>query len=282
MSKGPKILFYDIETTLLLGHYFRLGKQVLRHSQTLPGYFSRTHIICIAYRWLHEDKSKILTWGNSLKDEKTMIQKFDKLVEKADVVIGKNSNRFDNKHINSQRLWHDLAGAPQWTKYTDDLEQQMRKHFYLPSYSLDYLSEQLGLGGKRSMSFQDWVDISFYRMHMLAKGDNALLKLLTGKNVTSIVQDGKAAQAKMYDYNVKDTDDTVDLWNKCVTHFEPKFNRATFGQDLICKSCGSSRLKKNGVRIAGQSRYQEFFCNEHGGYAGRASISATGKLGKIS
>ena len=168
MKNQPNILIYDIETTLLALWDFSLGKSVLRHGQMMKGYFSRTHIICITYQWLGEKKAHALTWGNSIEDEIQMIKDFDKLVKSADVIIGKNSNRFDNKHINTQKIWWPEIGMdPSWLYKCDDLERQMRRYLYLPSYSLDYFSEQLGLGGKRKMEFSDWTSINENRMVQL-------------------------------------------------------------------------------------------------------------------
>lgn len=280
-----KILFYDIETTLLLNYVFSLGKQFVRHNQLLQGYFSRTHIICITYKWGHEKKTHVLDWGQSLGDEKRMVKKFDKLITQADVIIGKNSNRFDNKHINTQRLWYDLDGMPDWIKRTDDLETQMRKYFYLPSNSLDYFSEQLGFGGKRKMEFQDWVSIAEQRMVHLSsinKSNSMLIEVLTGKTLTRINRLGDKAIKKMLTYGKKDTSDTAAIWNKCIKHFDPKHSQSIMLDHLACKTCGSSNIIKNGIRYSGKTKYQTFFCNDHNGYAGRAPIREKSKtVGKI-
>lgn len=288
----PKILIYDIETTLSMFQGFRLGKTVLRHNQLLKGYFSRTRIICVTYRWAHERKSKIITWGDSEKDEKKMIIEFDKLVNEADIVIGKNSDSFDNKHMNTHRMWNDLPGMPEWTKHTDDLERQMRRHFNLMSFSLDYFSEQLGLGGKDKMEFADWEAINLYRIVQVqgitTREGAAAIEMISGKSFSKIKREGKVALKKMFKYGLKDTDDTLAIWNYAVKHFEPKYNAATAlykTHGLVCKlpGCGSANLTKNGTRIGGQTIYQHFRCNDHHGYAGKASINQkTGKLGKMS
>ena len=284
--KSPKvnILVYDIETCLHLGHYFSLGKQVLRHNQLLKGYFFRPHVMCITYKWLHEKKTHILTWGSSEKDEQHMLSEFDKLIKTADVVIGKNSNRFDNKHINTQRLLSNVPGMPEWIKHTDDLESQMRRYFYLPSYSLDYFSELLGFGGKDKMQFGDWQDMANYRMWQLTKQSASLLTMLTGSDVEEIKKKGIKATDKMFKYGKKDTKDTSDLIKYCATHFEWKYNAAAKHGDRRCKNpiCGSTRIKKNGTRVAGLTRYQHFACSACGSYAGKATIRKDGRLGKMS
>jgi len=284
--KKPKILFYDIETTLLLSHHFSLGKQHMNHKQLLKGYFNRTHIICITYKFSDERKAGILTWGESQEDEIAMIKEFDKLVNKADIIIGKNSNRFDNKHMNTQRLWYDLDGMSDFAYKCDDLEVQMRKYFYLPSYSLDYLSETLGLGGKNTMCLQDWIDINYYRMYQLndmTKASQRLLEFLTNVPADEIIKRGKAALKKMFVYGKKDAVDTERLWKRCVKQFTPKHNMNTFINDseIRCIRCGSNNVHKNGTAANGKTRYQRYRCSDCRGYAGRASISKSGKVGKI-
>lgn len=256
MSAKPKILFYDIETTPVRAYIWRPGKQVIRHGQ-LHKSCNVTNIICIGYCWNDDRPAKVLYWDYNTQNCEKLIEKFDLLIKKADVTIGKNSDRFDVKHINTQRMLHGLPGLPEWAKYTDDLEKQMRKYFALPSQSLDYISGLLGFGGKNPMEFNDWIEI-----------------VEQGKN-------GKALQRKMGEYCAKDVEDTRAVWNRLEAHITPKFNYSTFYNEFCCTTCGSSRVIKNGTRIAGKSIYQHYYCNEHGGYAGRATISKKGTIGTL-
>ena len=255
-----KILYYDLETTPIRAWIWRPGKQVVRHGQIdYNCKWTYTHIICITYCWNDGKPAKAFDWGYHKQDSAQMIEKFDKLIKKADVVIGKNSNRFDNKHLNFHRLMAGAPPMPDWIKYTDDLEVQMRKYFNVPSQSLDYWSKLFGLGGKIKMEFADWINI-----------------------VDKHPKNGKSSFKKMVDYGKKDIEDTRALWEKLEAHIEPRYNAATKLGGRVCKHCGSDNIHKNGTRAAGKTIYQRYFCTDHGGYAGRASISATGKVGKLS
>ena len=252
----PKILFYDIETTPLKAYVWGLGKQYVRHPQ-LDKNYSRYGIICVTYCWNDGKKAKSIDWGYEEQDTKKVIEEFDKIINSADHIIGKNSHRFDNRMINAARMFSGLPGLPQWIRYTDDLEQQMRKYFRLPSQSLDYISSELGLGGKIKMEFKDWINI-------------------VEKN-----NDGLKSFNKMVKYGKKDVEDTRAVWNKLVEHFEPKFNYATFYDRMMaCKHCGSySTCINKTKRIGGNIRYQEYKCNKCGRYAGRKAYSKIdGKL----
>ncbi len=268
-------LFYDIETGLLSADIFSLGEQVVRHNQ-LHKHTLYTPILTISYAINNGPvKSLVAPAGY---DNKKMIIEFDDIIKSSDVVIGKNNARFDNKHINTQRLLYDLPGMPEWLHKADDLERQFRKYFYLPSQSLDAISELLGLGGKDKMEFGDWQAIKKYNEIMaisIKYGDDAAkaaADVYHGKTLTSIKKEGKEATKKMALYNMKDVEDTRKIWNYSLKHFEPKFNRSSINTQ--CKVCGSKNLRKNGSHIdRGGTKYQNYFCLDHHGYAGKATVN---------
>ena len=247
-TRKPKILWYDVETTPLLAYVWRLGEQVVGHHQ-LAKQWSQYHIICVSYAWDDGKPAKTIHWGYTQQDSARVIREFDKIVKQADVAIGKNSDRFDVRHINAQRFIHNLPPLPEWANFTDDVEKQLRKHFIFPSMSLDYISKELGLGGKVKMQFSDWIDIVE-------------------------IQNEKSFQ-KMLAYNRKDVEDTRAIWLKIQPHVTPKLNQATFYGDFRCTNCGSQDLVKDGVRYKGKTVYQTFRCKTHNGYAGRVVINPT-------
>ncbi len=257
----PKICFWDVETSPLQAWLWSPGKQFVGHKQLVKEY-SRTGIICLAYCFNDGKPAKSIDWGYEEQDTGKLVAEFDEIIKGVDLMIGKNSERFDNKVLNASRMLAGLPGMPEWTKYTDDLERQMRRYFRLPSQSLDYISNQLGLGGKIKMEMQDWIDIC-------EKNEN-----------------GPKSFKKMIKYNKKDVEDTRTLWNKLSEHFDSKFNMSTFVDfGLRCKhaDCGSENLRVNGSRISGKTRYRQYICNDCQRYAGRTPISEVRKLpGRIS
>lgn len=256
----PKILFFDIETAPIQAYIWQTGKQYVSHNQLIKGH-DQYRIICITYCWDDDKSAKCIDWGYESQDTRKVIEEFDKIAEQADLLVGKNSDRFDIKMINAARMFAGLPGRPNWVKCSDDIEKQMRKYFRVPSQSLDYYSKHLNLGGKIRMEFQDWIDI-------------------VEKN-----KDGQKALAKMIKYGKKDVEDTRKLWRLLSSHFDSKFNNATFNAEkFMCKhaDCGSTDLSKDGTVVRGGCRYQQFKCHKCGRYAGRSLISETsGKLGGI-
>ena len=259
LKNKPRILFYDIETSPLAAWVWRPGKQVVRHGQLMKGH-TRYGIICITYCFNDGKPAKVISWDFQEQDTARVVSDFDTIVREynPDVIIGKNSDRFDNKHLNSVRMYEGLDAFPEFMEMTDDLEKQMRKYFYLPSYTLDYFSEELGLGGKMKMCFQDWIDI-----------------------ITRCPEQGEKSLKKMCTYGKKDIVDTRALWNHCIAHCKPKFNAATKLGMRACTNCGSEDVRKNGTRVSGKTTYQNFYCNSHHGHAGKAPVSMKGTIGKI-
>ncbi len=260
MNNKARVLFYDIETSPLQAWIWSCGKQYIGHKNLTKDY-NKYGIICITYCWNDDKPAKCIDWGYHEQDTGRVIQQFDEIIKQSDFTIGKNSDRFDTKMINAARMLNGLPGLPNWTKYTDDLERQMRRYFRMPSQSLDYISSQLGLGGKIKMEMQDWIDI-------VEKNDN-----------------GEKSLAKMIKYGKKDVIDTRALWFKLAEHFDSKWNQAAYVGERVCKhmDCGSANLKKNGTRLSGKIRYQEFFCLDCGRYAGKCTISTIKQdLGSLS
>jgi len=245
----PKILFYDIETAPLKAWIWRTGEQRVNPGQLVAG-SDQYEIITLCYEWSHNKKKGQLDWGKN-KNSKKLVEEFTKICDEADIVIGKNNRRFDDKHLNTMRMIHGLPGRPDLLAKVDDLESQLRKHFYLPSFGLDYVSKMLGLNGKDGMCLQDWIDIMEGTPKVAAK---SLLK--------------------MKKYCSKDVSDTKKIWNHCMAHFQPKFNHSIHNSSLCCKYCGSTKIHKNGISVQGKTIYQRYFCTAHNGNAGRISIKS--------
>jgi hypothetical protein len=148
-------------------------------------------------------------------------------------------------------MLHGLEGRPDLLEKTDDLEKQLRKYFYLPSFKLDFISDSLGFGGKDKMCFDDWINI-----------------------VNKDKQKGLQAFKKMLKYCYKDVKDTIGIWKYCSKHFKSKFNHSTFKGDFRCIKCGSTNITRSGIRQSGVTKYQQYFCKDHGGYAGRKVLGS--------
>lgn len=284
--KDIKLLTYDIETSLMAFYGFATGEQYLNHKQLIEG-FSISPIICLSYA-INNGPIKTIMYDVTRGSSAELVKEFDEIAKGCDIIMGKNSNRFDNKHINTHRMLAGLPGIPEWLDKCDDLETQMRKYFYLPSQSLDYFSKLRGIGGKVTMSMSEWINIFNYQATMCFKQRlidkeidmdfvstgtmedilNEFTQLWFKLCYTKVKKLGEASLKKMAFYNRKDVADTRFLWYDNVKHFTPKFN-ASVAEPGSCKTCGSADIEESYIRQRGKTVYQYFTCLEHNGYAGK-------------
>lgn len=291
MAEKIKWLTYDIETTPLKAWGWRCGKTRIVHSM-LDKAWNTYDVICITYCYNDGKGPQVLHWGYEDEDSTSMLAKFDKIIKHAQdnniIVVGKNNKRFDDKHINTHRWLNGQQPMPDWMKYTQDLEQQLRRFFYLPSMSLDYVSELRGLGGKIKMEFSDWEYIvNFKKGKILEKiiGTEhleAISMLIFGREWSEIKTEGPRALHKMITYGKKDAKDTLDLIIDVSKHCEFKSNVLQSRGGPKCKECGSADLKRNGKRTINGTEWQTYYCKTNSEYAGRAVLKENGSVGKLS
>lgn len=219
-NKNIKILFWDIETSPILAWIWRPGYKInVDHSQVKAG--ETTDIICICYKWAHENKIHSLDWGINKQDSSKMLDKFSKVLEEADIIVAHNGDRFDIKHVNTQRLLNNQPPL-KWPNSEDTLKQ-LKKHFNFPSFRLDYLAKTLVGAGKDKMCFQDWIDIK----------ENKKQKALD----------------KMIKYCKKDVLRLQQIFDKVSPYMEVKVSRAAIkgvSNHGHCPHCASDDIQLNG------------------------------------
>ena len=151
---APKVLFYDIETSMNIGGYFG------------PDYETRiTHryldwrVLCFGYKWGHEDRKARMVgqpqfdsygkdpdWPFWHLDDSDVVAECWALLNEADIVVGHNSDRFDNPKMNARFIEQGL-GPPAPYRTVDTLKIA-RQSFKFPSNKLDHVAAALGVGGR--------------------------------------------------------------------------------------------------------------------------------------
>lgn len=140
-SYQPKRLFFDIETSYVKARVWRSGKQWVDASN-IEG---ETRVICICYKWQHDEKVHVLTWDEN-QDDKELLKKFIKVLGSADEICAHNGDRFDIKQLRTRAL---LQGVLMFPKYrTLDTLKKARSFFSFQSNRLDYLGKVLEVGRK--------------------------------------------------------------------------------------------------------------------------------------
>lgn len=228
----PRILFFDIETRYIVFRGWRTGKQYVDQSQIVQG--QDQDIICISYKWLGDKAIHTLDWGCHKQNSKKMIKAFGKVVESADLCIGHNADKFDIRHVNTQRLIHRQAPIA-WPTSEDTLKQ-IRKQFYLPSYRLDYVSKLLTGKGKEKVDFSLWVEI------------------VEGKS--------QSALDKMISYNRNDVRILEKDYKILSPYLTPKIHMGVLKGNgkLSCPRCGSKDIIAYGSVATISGRFQRWQC----------------------
>ena len=141
VANPNKILVYDIETSRTTALVWWTGKQYISHDQLRE----EPKIITIAWKWLGEDKVHTLNWDKDGSDQEMMV-KFLKQYNKADMVIGQNNDRFDNRWINARAMKYRLDVNVHVRSF--DIMKETKRLFRLPSYSMKYITKFLGIEEK--------------------------------------------------------------------------------------------------------------------------------------
>lgn len=135
VTNPARILIYDIETPRLRAEVWWSGKQFVNGMDIID----EPKIISISWKWLGDDKVHAAHWDLETQDDKEMMEIFADEYNKADLVIGFNNNRFDNRWVNARALKHRID-VNTFVRSLD-LQKEAKRLLRLPSYSLKYLCE---------------------------------------------------------------------------------------------------------------------------------------------
>lgn len=242
-----KILIYDIEITPSVGYYYSPMYQTNILETTRPWI-----LISYSYKWLGEKAVKFVGL-NSFKDFKPVepdvefqndfliCESLNKLLDEADIVIGHNSNAFDQKKANLRFALHDLP-VPSYYEELDTkvLAKQMMK---ADSNSLNNLGKFFGIGTKDGAQGPIWKDC--------LRGD-------------------KKAWSKMKKYNDQDVRLTEELYFKLRPWSKRHVNIAKYlepEEDVVCLKCGSENIQRRGYKSSARLWYQHIWCKDCGGWS---------------
>ncbi len=162
-----KRLFFDIETSPNIGFFWEAGyKKNIDYSNIIK----ERAIICICYKWEGERGVHELHW-DSKQSDKALLQKFIKVANQADELVGHNGDRFDLAWIRTRCLFHRIEVFPRYTII--DTLKIARSRFKFNSNKLNYIADYLGIGQKIKTSFDLW------RQIVLNKDKKAMDKMIT-------------------------------------------------------------------------------------------------------
>lgn len=216
-------LFFDIETAPNICLVWETGFKKNIDSSNI---IKERAIICICWKWEDEKDVYEVHW-DSKQNDKSLLEKFIKVANQADELVGHNGDRFDLAWIRTRCLYHNIDLFPKYT--TIDTLKVARQKFKFNSNKLNYIADFLGIGQKIKTEFGLWKDIV---LHKDAKSMDAMIKYCK-KDVILLEKVFKALNSHI----------------SAKTHYG-----VVFGQDRgSCPECGSDNLirARNMIRATG-------------------------------
>ena len=226
ITNPNKILIYDIETGRIPALIWWSGKQYVSADQLVE----EPKIITIAYKWLGEDEVTVLTW-DKYDNDKQMLEKFLPEYNKADMVIGQNNDNFDNRWINARAMKYGLDINTFVRSF--DIMKETKRLFRLPSYSMKYITNFLGIETKlEHEGIKMWDKVQF-----------------------GTPEEKREYLQKMVDYNRQDIVATEDMYLSLRKYMGHKVHFGVLNgeEKFTCPNCGSYNigLHKTTVTPAG-------------------------------
>ena len=158
-ADGPKtatkILLFDIETSPHEGWAWRAYDTNLIKI-TKPG-----HILSFAWKWLGENEIRGMSlpmfpaYKRDHDNTKPLMMALHELMKEADVIVGHNIDRFDDRMINTDFIVNDIEPPP--PHKTVDTLKVARSKFRFPSNKMGDLAERLKVPRKvKHEGFEMW------------------------------------------------------------------------------------------------------------------------------
>jgi len=166
--------------------------------------------------------------------EKEMLEEMIGLLNQADVVVHYNGKKFDMPTLHKEFIVNELTPPSPYKQI--DLLPVVRQAFRFPSNKLDYVAQQLKLGGKVSH-----------------KGMALWTECMAGDN---------KAWKHMEKYNKQDVVLLEKLYNRLLPYIKQHPNHALY-QDTdrpVCTNCGAATVQKRGVEKTKTQIYQRYQC----------------------
>jgi hypothetical protein len=247
MSKTVKTLLFDLETAPNLGYTWAKWEQnVIQFEQ-------EWYLLSFAWKWLGDEEVQVLgldDFPKAFKADPTndyhLVEKLHALFDEADIVIGHNSNSFDNKKAQGRMLVHGLDPPSPYQEV--DTLRVAKRYFSFNSYKLGDLGEALGVGTKAETGgFETW------------------LKVMAGD---------KKAWKVFKEYNQQDVVLLEEIYLRMRPWIEGHPNVALLaeGDMELCPRCGEDAMIRQGFKHTRTMTYQRWSCTACGGWS-RSRIS---------
>lgn len=257
--EAPNIVVLDLETAPCIGYYWQRWKTNILPTQVI----SESYILCGAYKYLNSGNVFLESikdsegFGPFFEDDYEVVKALRDVLDKADIVIAHNGDKFDIPVLNTRMVYHGLA--PPSPYKTIDTLKIAKKNFNFPANSLNELGKYLKVGTKVPHSgFELWVNC--------LKGCSE-------------------AWDKMHEYNIGDIFLLEEVyyklraWNKNtpnMSHYYPD-------NEVRCVCCGSTNVLKTGKKTyTGTSSFDVYTCQDCSKHSrGRSNTNSKEKMANL-
>lgn len=228
---GPKILFYDVETSPNIVYTYDLWNAYIGQEKIIEP----SRLLCWSASWL--DSDQVMFDSEHISGRKTMLRGIHALINEADILVSYNGDKFDIKVLNAEFILNGID--PPKPVESVDLYKVVKKAFRFPSNKLAFVVKALDIGEKKDVTHGTWVRC----LH----GDNKAWK-------------------EIEEYNKHDTILLKPLYKKVLgwTHRHPNYGLYTESVDTHCPCCGSGNVVQRGFRRTKTRLYKRYRCNSCG------------------
>lgn len=231
-NNTPNVLYWDIETSLMKVYTFSLWPKYIPIEDVIKDW----KILCICYAWNDEEPQRVTG------SEKSILKKFSKILNKADIVVYHNGDKFDMKRLRGRLLQHRLPPTKNFTSgNTVDTLKVSKKEFGFSSNKLDFIANSvLKLGKKIKTNKQLWIDCT---------------------------EGCKAALERMAIYCEQDVVLLRDVYLEMLPFITNHPNMNHYYDGYACPNCGSPNIQKRGFVTTRISKKQRYHCQDCGSWS---------------
>ena len=232
-TNEPRVLLHDIEAGPNLGYVY--GK----YETNVMKFEKEWSLMAYGYKWL--GSRAIESYGQDEYTEEELLEIAHGLLSEADIVVGHNSNGFDNKMLNAKFL--EFGFDPPAPYRSIDTLQVARRYFRFTSNSLKDLAEKLDVERKAELGgFAVWL---------------------------ACINGDQKAWNRLKRYNKQDVKVLEDLYIRMRPWIEnhPPMNILS-GKEDVCPKCMSQNMHEtDSFKVNKTTTVQRYQCGDCGGWA---------------
>ena len=155
MERQPKVLFYDIETSPIIGYTWGVWQQDVVQIK------EDWQILTIAWKWIGDKKVSVIGQDDlpgykpGVNNDLEITKVLRELLDQADIVVAHNGNQFDQKKVRTRIVIHGLEPPSPFKQL--DTKQIAKQYFAFTRNNLKWIAKDLQVAQKGDPGgFETW------------------------------------------------------------------------------------------------------------------------------